>query len=666
MFHKASGGLLVAMLLSGLVSTALAQTDDWQPRLVSLPTGQVRHPTTPIRIYIPPSVPVATLKQLALELDAVDVTSMVQREGDYAVVDPPQPLAWGTHRLRLVQYLPNGDIKERGSWTLEVRKTQRFREASLTADGTLNLMQRVGDHNLTDAPGRNAATGNLTLDGRVANADWQASATLPFVFDSTATGRHLDIADFLIKGRKGQLSGQAGHQTAVPDSLIASDFYRRGISATYTSVDQGQTVTGFAMRTNSVSGFEEGLGVGDANDRVDGITWTGYPVRTASHSVQLAATYLDGQGPDAGTNVGGETTVTSGRALSISADGLWLNNRLRLRGEYAGTDYDFDGTGGLAPQNDKALDVLMTYSPWSQKVVDAQPMNLNVGVERKIVGPYFRSLANPGAASDRDLTRGYVDFAWSGLDLQTSLATEDSNVDNSALLPTNRTDLASLAMTYNPLPGSDPAHPYGAWGQPSFGLNLSRQTARTLFKPTSYLGSTLNGIADVVSGSANFTHTTWNWGASYSVTATEDRTKVTPDTRVESTALNASFAVGQRLTLAPRFQYNASRDRSTNTVDNNRLAGLNLAFTLIPERLTGTLDYEVNRDSVSDDSVDNEVRTLSTSLDWTAIPPRPATPGVTLALEGTYTDTTDHITASLSSDSYQLFLKAIVGWSAAY
>ena len=125
------------LLLFSTSSAMAASATDWRPTLVK-PTDGVFGQSETIHILLPKRLPAETLQHLALELDDIDVTSLVALTGNQADVTPVQPLAWGKHHLRLVEYATDGSIIERGDWTLDVRQSKQFREATLQTNATLN------------------------------------------------------------------------------------------------------------------------------------------------------------------------------------------------------------------------------------------------------------------------------------------------------------------------------------------------------------------------------------------------------------------------------------------------------------------------------------------------------------------------------------------------
>lgn len=666
MINRTWAGLAATLFAFILASPDSADASEWQPRLEPVSGAQFRGPTTPFEIYIPPEAPAESLPRLALELDTIDVTGFIDnKRAPIYVFQPIQALSFGPHQLRLVEYTPDGDIIERAVWDVEVRKSKAFREAALGINGNLSLIRRVADDDNTALPDKDTATGSLALDARVANGDWRGTAYIPLMFDEAATERKGEVGDFLFTSTQGPVVVQAGHHAIPSDSLVASGVYNRGISATASTADQGQSVTGFVMRSSPISGAREGLGVGDSDDRVNGVVWTGYPVRTDGRYVEVSAVYVDGEGPADGSSVVGDPTITGGKAWSLRADAGWKNNRFRLRGEYAGSEYDFDGDGGYDPEKDNAVTALFSYRPWEQKYVDDQPMDLSFNIEHRRIGPFFTTPAGQAPTTDRDMIRGFVNFSWAALRIDASLSQEETNVDGNSLLPTDQTDIASASINYSPPPSDDPEKPYGLWGQQNYRLTLTNQQDETKVLPVGYAGSGNDSTTDTLSIGADFLHERWSWGVAHDLIEYEDVTNFNPDTRDTQTQLQATFNVSDTFSLSPRVQVGRLRYEDTGVVTRERIAGVNLNYNPT-DRWSTHLSVDVNRSKVSDDSANTETQTVTAGVTWTAIPPKTNRPGVTLTIDGSKTDTTDNIDPTLSTDTYQVFFRVNVGWSALY
>lgn len=664
----------VALIALTLMSAAPAMGDTgWQPELVPSEAGAFHKPQDAIRLYIPPDVPIETLQRLSLEVDDIDVTAMITRDGDHAVYTPDQPLDWGMHRLRLVEYAEDGSIIERGFWTIEVRKSAAFRESGLDVNASLEVSQRVADNNLSMPPGRTQATGSMTIQGRLADEEWRSEITLPLIYNSLNNNRKLDAGDFLLDWERRSLQARLGHHPIVPESMVMSGFSRRGVSATYTSPVNGASVTGFAMRGNQVNGFQDGLGLNDSQNRIEGGVVSLYPLQGGGNSLELSAVYLSGQAPEAGAGVAGDDVSTGGDAWSARADGLMLDNRLRLRGEYARTRYDFDGSGGESAERDHGYSFLATFKPWLDKQVDGSYIDWNLGVEYRHLGTFFRSPANPGATSGRKMARLFTDLTWGEWGVQATLARESDNVDDLLILPQIRTQHGALSANYTPTPEyDDQGEPITGWlGQPSYAVFGNIQTQKTQRVATPDPGDLVDTQTRIAGLNASFSYSDWSWGLNHTWTRFYDDslatgTPTTNETRNMSTGLNASFTLSDNYTVSPRISWDQTKYYDFGYTDKGVLWGLSIDAAFIPGELSGQLNYDENRSWVTDASADNKTRHLGLSLTWIALEANQNRPGVTWMLTGDYNDYSDSISGSNDTDSYQVFLKALIGWSASH
>jgi hypothetical protein len=664
---------------------------DWKPELLAQ-AKDARGPSEPLRVALPP-LDAEAVRRLSFELDDFDITGMVAVEGNQAVFTPPQPLAFGRHQLRLVEQAADGNILERGVWTFEVRKTAAFREAQLAAATTLSAARRIADDGLPPtAPGRNNLNGAAQLQGRLADAGWRATGQLDLLFNSNgallprgADHGHIDMADFLLTAEAGPVVARAGHHAAGPDNLIMNGFRRRGVSAGLRSADTGAAATVFSQRTQEVIGFNEGLGIGDAGNRVDGVVVSGRPVASHRDALVLSVTYLAGEGPVyaglPGTGIAGDTTITGGRAADIVADANLLERRLRLRGEYAATRYDFDGNGrdidldgaidsNQEPERDRAYAALLTYTPWHDKRVDDKPFVWNLGFENRRVGTFFRSPANPAGVSDRHLLRGFTGVNWSGLDAQLSLGRETDNVNDLSLLPRTATRLGMFSVNYTPNPNLQPQPdgslpPFPWYGRPNFNAAYIDMN-QDVEKAGAGLATGASSATRSLALTASFTYSTWSWFLNHTLGRYDNFISLQADTNSRLTQLNANLRLGERLTLMPMLQHSeveerdppagfAAKDTITTT------AGLSLGYVFSP-RLYANLGVNTNRQKASDDSQDLRSRNYLGSISWTAVQAQGARAGVTFSLEGQYYDAEDRVLVTNNQNSYQVFLKTTVAW----
>ncbi len=679
-----------ALQLALTAAPEMAQAQEWQPQLADAGT---RKPADPIRINLP-QLQANVVQRLALELDDVDVTQTVTRQDNQITFTPPQPLSFGDHQLRLVEHGADGSITERGLWKISVRKTAAFREASLQGNVTINLVSRVSDKNLTEPkPDKSQANGAAQLQGVIADGNWKITAQMDLIANSQITQMprgaghgHSDVGNFLITGETGPVIAKAGHHSVGPDSLIMQSFTRRGVSVGLQSGDKAHTATGFSLRSQDVVGAQEGFGVGDSENRTDGLVITSRPISTRRDALAVSATVLSGEGPVSagatGTGTAGDNTIAAGRAAGFVADGNLLDRRMRLRGEYAVTRYDFDGSRGRDtdlngtidvnqdPEKDKAYAALLTWTPWTNKMVNNKPLAWNLGVENKRLGTFFKSPANPLGVADRELVRTFTDVNYSGFTAQLSLGRETDNVNDIALLPQTESLQTVVSLSFTPqqaqVPGPDGKTPPPPWyGQPTYNATLIK-----LDQDVEKAGATLTTGAlnetQNVSLTATFSYPTWSWSLGHTRGENTNFRQTAVDTKNNMTQLNANFRVGEKLTLGPTLQYNQIKESDAPTGitakdTDTTTAGLNIGYQFTP-KVNGNLGLNLNKVKTTDNSQQATTHDVTGSLNWNLAQPQGARPGVTVSLEGQLHDVDDRITTSNTINTYQVFLKVAISW----
>ncbi len=647
---------------------------EWTPQLLP-PAKGVRAPSEPIRLRLP-TLPTAVLERLVLELDDFDVTALVTREGANAVFVPPVPLPYGPHQLRLVEYAADGSIIERGVWALDIRKSQALREAELRIGSTLNAVRRIADDDLpASAPDKTQGNGAAQFYGNIADGDWRVLGNMD-LFYNTQTNllprqkSQLDMGRFLVKGDAGLMTASAGHHSVGSDNLIMQGFNRRGVSVGVGRDTNPANATAFSLRTQDIVGFQEGLGIGDDNNRVDGVVVAGRPIGDA---LVLSATYLTGEGPTfsggTGTGIVGTPLSTGGNAARTGPDSKLLENRWRLRGEYPPSRYDFDGINtGSTAEKDDAYSALATYTPWQNKISDGAPMALQVGLENKRIGTFFRSPANPIGVSDRDATRGFAGFNWGGLNLQASLGQETDNVNDLALLPRTEMTQGVTSVTYMPTiavpvqadPTQPPALPW--YGQPVYNLTYVDLDQKVV-KAAAGLNAGALHATRMLSASTSFTYATWMWSLNHSIGRDDDFTDLIDDTHSRMTQLNLTARVGEKLTVSPAVQRSEidNRNSAANKDSETLTAFLSLGYAFT-QRINGNLGYSINRQQMDDGTINTRSNDVIANVNWLAIPAQGAQPGLSLSLDGQYHDVDDRAFTTNNQNSYQIFLKASLSW----
>lgn len=671
--------LPVLLILSTSLPGAVLASENWQPLLVG--QDEVRAPDSPITLQLPP-LPVEVLQNLALELNGIDVTAFVStQDGRTVTVNLPQPLAYSRHQLRLVEYTRDGDIVERGNWSLDVRRNDWFREASASADVTVNSQYRVDEKNLAEPViDEWQHDGSARLESHLANDEWRNDTWVELIgnHEESLMPRQdgkVDLAWFLVSTESGPWFAHLGHQQLGANNLVMADFQRRGVSLG-ARTELGE-LSLFSLRTEDISGFQHGLGVSDDDNRTDGASLTVQPVSSDNQQVTINTTWLDGKGPSqAGITTAGDPLVSEGSAGSVSIDSLWLARSVRVRGEYAvsdhdldadGTDYDSDGIidSNLDAEKDAAWAMLAAWYPLQNAQLRGQPVSTNIGVEKKRIGTWFRSPANPFAVADRDLVQGFAGFGWAGLQTQISGGRETDNLEDDLLLPTSRLRQYSALLNYAVTSRFDEqGQAIIPWyGVPAFGLSHIA-TDQDIVRASPLIAEGALRATRTSSASLYFNYLRWSWSLASTINEEDDLTNTSSDLANRSHQLAASVRLG-RVSIDPYVQRSDSHyDDLVNQDSTALIAGVGIGAQFSP-RLYGQLGYSYNRQTVEDDSFSTRGYDINSHLSWQWLTAQRLRPGVAFSLLGQYQELDDKV-ADSNIGQYQVHARVTLTWAPSY
>ncbi len=656
----------IALLLSATLGmSALPATAAQYP--FRLEPGKARSfysPREALRVFVPANVPIPVLQNLKLELDNVDITEMMKRQGSHVVYKPVQPLEYGYHVLRLVEHRPDGSIIEHARWRMDVRKNSAFQQAEAEGTVELSVSRRFADKGLTaPVPSRNNVNGSMSFNANAKNPGWSTSASASFIYQSPTTeSRKFNVSEFLFTGKVRHTAVFAGHHSLDNTNLVLNGFSSRGLSVKLNSKDRRFRTRLFTMRTESITGFQRGLGITQPENRTSGVTVSAFPFRQRPQRLYLELTHLNGKGTTSGTGDAGDTTRAGGRASSVVADSQ-INKRVRVRAEYARSRYDFDGIGtGYAAEKDKAWSTFLVYTPkqttWRKKPLT---WNLVAGVQK--VGTYFRSLGNVSLPADKLATTLNLTAGWEPFNLTMRLARETDNVNDDLARPRVRNDLFNLSLSYQPQPPADDGKKKkrGRGGprlfrQGSYTFNLSRTRSSEEYRPVGSTADVTNKRILVAGLNASFTPGKWNWSLGYTVTDTEDYANVGPDTLEHALSLNFNYPVNDRLSLTPTLQYNYVDNTSANTRTRTLQAGMGLSYN-VPGKWVVSTSYTLSTNIVTDGSADTRNHVFTANVERILRKPGQNRTGWSLFMNINYNDNTDRVTVSSSANTYQ----AVIG-----
>jgi hypothetical protein len=665
------GSVLVALALCAAAGTAVAQ-GDWVPELAPA-QAEPRGRSEPIVILLPADLDSATYERLAVELDDLDVTAFAAVEDGNLTLLPPEALSTGSHVLRLIERGEDGSILERGVWVLDIRHSESVRDLSLRADLAGEVNARVADNGITTPSQHVTGESAGNAEAAAGGEQWRVSAQGNYLYNSQLElgldQRNFDIGEYRLDGDIEDEDFFAGltvgdHDTGI-DSLLMRNFYRRGLSFRAGTVDDSLSVTGFVQRPEALVGTRHVTGISHDEDRIQGASVSVRPVEALRDNVVLTGTFYTGEGSDGGFGIGTEEIINEGSGWSVAADTLWFDQSLRLRGEYAQSEFDFDGKDeGFAPESASAYDLLASLEPLRGATLEGDTFSWTLGVQREQVDTFFQSLANPSLQADRETTSVFTDFYWDEFAAQLRVDHQLSNVDDLDYLPTDRNINVYFNGGYTPFvdPLEDGSLPW--YGQPVFGLTIAVQEVDRIDRSDDFPDDDANNAARSIVFSAGTGYGSWGLNLSHMIYSFDDHVNLSSDFLNNTTMLGGYLMVGDWMTLSPTLQWDMSEDFDTGDENEALTFSLGADFTVIPETLKASLYYTLDYRLGDGDTPDSN--SLSGEVVWTLRPPEANKLGVAVAFSGFAQNIDEDFDAPNDGFQYQAFTALRLSLPVAY
>ena len=556
-----------------------------------------------IEVGLPPDLPTPIETGAVIAIDGMDVTSQVVRQPGRFTYRPASRLTPGPHTVTLVFPDPTSGEGEPIQWAFTVRDYSALEEGSLDVEGSLTYEQAIRRIQGTDPHWD--LNGNIKIGGRVSEGGVIATldGNLRYI-DAEGPGppgpgrtprNNFDLANALFTVSKDPHKLQLG-DVQVTESFLSTggSFPRRG--GLLTADLLGTEVHLFAVRSDSIIGFDHGLGVNDPNKRVQGASIARDLL--PDKALRMKVTYLDGENTAPQSyNTGSAEGGQRGDLLSISAASSLLGQQLRGQGEVAFSRFDDNIGDGFGRRSDSGLRFKLDGIMWER---------LNLGAEYQRFGLYFQSIANPNFVRDREGVTVSANTQWGPTQYTLGFSQVHDNVRDESLLP--RMGQRSYMA---------------AWGlqvpdRPSVTLSYNRSEQRSTREPQGF--ADVKVITDVFSAGMAYGRPTWNinLNGSYSLQDNREATGI-PDTESWNVLAGVGYRPIQRLNVAPSFGFTRSTNRVTDVTTDTYLATLTANIPLIPEILAFDTQASFNRLVADDRSTDmnmfNGVFRLSLSLE---------------------------------------------------
>lgn len=664
--------ILFAYWLFVFVSAAPVQASTLNLALLPPENQSFREAKQEIKIEFPFSILDNITTQLALEIDSIDVSSMVRVDDRLIIFTPPSPLVVGIHEMRLVEYAINGDIIELGNWTFEIRQSATFREQKLSIGAAINNSYLAdsdsseGEADVTEYSADGSA--NITYSASNENAALNFTGDLLYVEaeENAVRGEQVDLGEYLLGIDLGKNTHfDVGHHAINHNSLIYNGFNRRGLSGRFTLPSLNSALQIFSSRTGDLQGFTRGLGVEDEDNRTSGITLDYQPFSHNPELLTFSTSYISGKRKDEDFTMGMPVEESSGEATSIALDSQLLDKKLRVRLEAAQSEFDFDGdSSGLDKERDNAYRFITQYA--AQAIGSSEtPVFWDISLEKIIVEPNFYSLSNSHLASDRDftqLTNNITKGPWLS---QLILGYEEDNLDN-RFDSTINTSSASFIIEYTQANTANDTS--SLLGIPTYRLSYvtSKQNQEGIELDQLMVPIPENENETLyVELFSEFVYERGSWSLTFSNDELDSNPLIQSDSSTQSAIFSSNFNVNESHSIGIDITSSTTKEDEANLRYDELIYNLNFNsnFKRLGINTYFAINYEKIEDEISGPPTDEFNRlVLGASLSKQLLRAKDLFPGIDLRLRGSYSDTDDRSSFDDDSDFYEIFLDLNFYW----
>lgn len=557
-----------------------------QFRFLPAPESVVIGRRPQIEAIFPPDLPAKVQDSVVVAVDGTDVTTQITRQPGRLTYRPASGLKPGPHTVTLTFPDPASSGGEPIQWSFKVRDYGALEEGSLDVEGSLTYEQAARRLQGTD-PHWNLA-GNVKISGRASERGVAVTldGNLRYI-DAEGPGppgpgqtprNNFDLADFLFTVSKDPHRFQLG-DVQVTESFLSTgaSFPRRGGLLT---VDLfGTEVHLFSVRSNSIVGFDYGLGIHDPDRRVQGASVARDLL--PDKALRMKVTYLDGENASPQSfNTGSAEGGQSGDLFSVSATSSLFGQTLRSEAEVAFSRFDANIADEFQRRSDTGVRVKVDGTLWEK---------LNLGAEYKRIGLNFQSIADPNFVRDREGGAVLADTQWGPSRYTLGFSQEHDNVRDDPLLPRieQRTYAASWGLQIT--------------DYPSLTLGYNRSEQRSTREPVGF--ARVDTVTDAFNAGVAYSQPTWsaNLSSGYSIQDNHSGT-TPPDTTSWNLTLGAGYRPTPNLNLAPSFGFTRSSNRVTDVAIDTFLPTLTANVAIIPEILVFDSQSSFSRTVAEDNS----------------------------------------------------------------
>jgi len=614
---------------------------DWIHLITPVENTEIIGKKPDIRVEFLETITPGTLVVL---LDGTDITQMLSATEKGFQYKPVMVLPSGMHTLSITAADKEGkQLQKNISFT--TRHSRTFEEATLGADVTgvySSTMKK--DRVDTEIPySRIEGQGQihtklkeganeLSLEGNLIYVDQDKPLSPGTSPQIQAIKKGFDVRSFVLSGEhKGEilkLRAEVGDITVNETPYTVQGLMKRGGHITIGYKDA--EVSLFSVKSKSIFGLRDGLGIGLNND--EQILGSSLKLLLPGIRTDIKVTYLTG-GDSSALSYGISTTdgKRKGDVVSLMLASRVVEGKINADFEIASSRFDPDSSDGFSRMNDKA---------W-RLGLSGHLGEYSYEAKYEYLGRDFESIGLQGAPKDREgiSLRGGATFSDHSLNL--TFTRYSDNVKDDLILP--RTLNYQAALDYN----------FTHFKTLPIGITLQRNITDSTREPSGF--DPIKTVADTITGRITYTQPKWSIGPSVSYTISNDKTPKNADNTSTTYTVALSLNPAEGFTISASPSLIQSKNKVTDVRQDTYTTNLDIRSEIVKKVVFFDIGGTYSVMKASDGSKDSWNTMFNTRLAYSLKKWFPEYLSPTLALKGNYQKNKDRLTGN-GEERYTIFL----------
>ncbi|MBS3732469.1 MAG: hypothetical protein KGY42_06150 [Desulfobacterales bacterium] len=565
--------------------------------------------------------------RIRLELDGRDVTRLSEITEDAVTYQPESGLAQGRHTITIQMADVSGNRMKPDQRVFYVSEPGYIDYARAAVEWHGETRRKILESDDNPEPAWKIQS-RAGLDSRVESGKFQASAAADAWYTEEEgpgpQGDNFDLARFLARAEYGEQLAAVGDITVEGTGLISRSIARRGGRVEMNAA--GVRTEGFALRSNTVTGFEHGLGIGDSDQQLVGGSVEKEFIR--DKGLKLRAGYITGKNQDPDDyNAGSLEAGTEGSMISLALESRILAEKLAVAAEYCDTRFDSDVSDPYGQESDHA---------WSAKI-SGKGGSYDWQAGYTYLGPDFQNIANPTGANNREEYSASGGLRALSSAFRVSLFHNRDNADEDPLMPVIENAGGTLAWNLT------------RSGWPAAYVNYTINDQQSDQEPAGY--DPIENQTQTVGCGFSVFGDRWSLSPGYTFTAFNDEAAAADnDSRTHTATLSGNLNPLDNLSINPSLSYTRFDTDAADQVTETYQATLGGASGFFDNQLSINATLSVLDNQTDDDSLHNTTFSGILQINWHIGRFITENSRQTFSVRGRYGRTEDHVTDNVTRD----------------